>query len=438
MRHVGKEGPRSIAVITTQRFTKVLLTRRCRRLPQALVCSFAIACSLVFGSAAAGQGQGSAADIEAVLEAEGFENLSVSEEADGQKLRIVFENRRYRWEVTGLGVVLALASARREGRLEVIPLHSGVPMARIEVDAADYRAFLRGEMSERDLFARMLVTNRVDPVAAGGRNASFGRVDLTLSPGVRLNLVTPAPPGTFAGGELRINPGVYAQLWRGLTFEGIYAYPLSSNEPRIARAVGAVNARIGKEGYFQAQAGRLAEGLNGFAAQASYLSEDGQHLLGLTLGQAAYPGMDRQFSYQAFYSWRPLALDATATVSAGRYLNGDTGYTLGLVSGFGERSIEFFMTKTSYSRTLGAGFTIPLGWMRQPHPQPVRFRFRNAFRFMYTDEQPLKDGGLTLPFNDGYQVAIRRWNRAYLQTYAQRLREAGTKWVPAETTELGE
>ncbi len=57
---------------------------------------------------------------------------------------------------------------------------------------------------------------------------------------------------------------------------------------------------------------------------------------------------------------------------------------------------------------------------------------------VYTDEKPLRDGGLTIPFTDAYQVAIRRWNRVYLQTYASQLRDAGTKWVPAGATEPGE
>lgn len=397
-----------------------------------------LACALLLGLSGRALAQGSAADIEAALAAEGFENLSVTEEAGGRELRIAFENRRYRWEVAGLGVALAIAAAHHEGRLVVVPLHSAIPMAQIEVEAADYRAFLRGELDGQQLFARMTITNHVTPQEELGQNSSFGRVDITFAPGVRLNLVTPAPPGVLSGGELRLNPGVYANLWRGLTFEGTYVYPLSSSDPVIGRAVGSVNARVGKEGYFQAQAGRLAEGLDGFVAQISHLSTDGQHRVGLTVGQAAYPGMDRTLSYQGFYSWRPTFLDLTATVGLGRFLGGDTGYTLGVVSGFGERSVEFFMNKTSFSRTLGAGFTIPLGWQRQARPAPVRFRFRNAFRFVYTDEKPLRDGGLTIPLSDGYQVAIRRWNRTYLQSYARQLRDAGSKWAPADTTELGE
>ena len=48
-------------------------------------------------------------------------------------------------------------------------------MAQIEVEAADYRAFLRGELDGQQLFARMTITNHVTPQEELGQNSSFGR-----------------------------------------------------------------------------------------------------------------------------------------------------------------------------------------------------------------------------------------------------------------------
>ena len=62
-----------------------------------------LACALLLGLSGRALAQGSAADIEAALAAEGFENLSVTEEAGGRELRIAFENRRYRWKLPGWG-----------------------------------------------------------------------------------------------------------------------------------------------------------------------------------------------------------------------------------------------------------------------------------------------------------------------------------------------
>lgn len=375
------------------------------------------------------------AELEAALYADGFENVVVTRDPDGRTTHVTFENRRYRWEVVGLGAALGIASAQTEGRLVVVMLNTGVPILRVEVEAADYRAFLRGEMDRNTLFSKMVVTNAAKaPANAGktsiGNHSSFGKIDLLFSPGVRINLVTPAPIGAFSGAELRLQPGVYTNLWKGLVFDGTYSFPLSSSKPVLSRAAATYNARLGSYTYFQVQGGRLGEDLDGFAANATYMHPSGRHLLGFSLAQASYPAMPRITSYQAFYTWRAASNDVMATISAGRYLAGDTGYTLSMSSGFKERSIDFFYTHTNWSRTLGAGFQIPLGWQRQPYPTAVRMRFRNAFRFIYTDEKPMVGGGEFPMFADAFQTGIRRVNRNQLHLYADDLRDAGKRFLP--------
>lgn len=369
--------------------------------------------------------------ILSLLEAEGFENLHAEEDAEKRVLTIRFENRRYRWEVAGLGVLLALVSREYEGQLVVIPLHTGLPMARIEVSAADYRAFLRGELEGAEFSSRMRVmpTSPESP-SASARNASAGRVDIQFAPGLRVNLATPAPPGVFTGAEVRANTSLAVQLGKGLAFEGTYVYPLSNSKPTFSRIAGTWNARLGRNGYFQFQGGRLSHELDGIAAQVSYLSDTGSHHVGASVAQASYPGWKRTTSHQLFYAWRLTGTDLTATISGGRYLRGDQGYSFSIHNGFAENGIEFFYTTTTLSRTTGVVFTVPLGWMRQPRPCPVRMHFKNAFGFAYTDERPYPlDGGLSAPFYDSYQTAIRRWTSAYLRAYVGQMREAGRRWV---------
>lgn len=364
------------------------------------------------------------------LEAEGFENLSVEEDAERRVLRVRFENRRYRWEVAGLGVALSMAARAYDGRLELIPLHTGLPMVEVEVQSTDYLAFLRGELGEGEVFARMRITPCRQRPVAPVRNASVGKVDLAFSPGVRVNLVSPAPPGDLHGAEMRVNATASAHLWRGLALEATYVTPLSDSKPGFSRAAVTWNARLGRRGFLQLQGGRLSHGLDGIACQLNATSDSGQHLIGLSAARAAYPGWERETSHQLHYSWRPETLDVVATVSGGRFLRGDDGCSGSLFAGFGEHSVEFLYTTTSLSQTTGVVLTMPLGRMRRPRPAPVRAHFRNAFRLAYTDEQPQLSGGLSVPFIDSYQTAIRRWNRAYLRTYARQLRDAGLRWAP--------
>src|SRR6266568_1404224 len=84
------------------------------------------------------------------LVAQGLENVVVHRE--GQQIRVAYENRRYRWNVTGLGVVLAAAAkdAPEGAELVVTPKIWGVPEMQVQVAAADYRQFLDGSLPEAE------------------------------------------------------------------------------------------------------------------------------------------------------------------------------------------------------------------------------------------------------------------------------------------------
>ncbi|HOJ23045.1 MAG TPA: hypothetical protein PLY56_16070, partial [Armatimonadota bacterium] len=136
-----------------------------------------MACALAIVLPGAARAEQTPAELLADLEAEGFENLSVEKISDGQGVVITFENRRYRWEVVGLGVALGLATAHQEGRVILVPMHTGVPMGRIEVDASDYRAFLRGELSEEEIRRGVAIatrTGRIVPVLCGSAYENVG------------------------------------------------------------------------------------------------------------------------------------------------------------------------------------------------------------------------------------------------------------------------
>src|SRR6266700_3279158 len=72
------------------------------------------------------------------LVAQGLENVVV--QRDGAQIHVSYENRRYRWQVTGLGVALAAAAkdAPAGTELVVTPKVWGVPDLEARVKAEDY------------------------------------------------------------------------------------------------------------------------------------------------------------------------------------------------------------------------------------------------------------------------------------------------------------
>lgn len=390
-----------------------------------------LACLLLVTSPGWCSAQQSPEELAAALTAQGFENLRVAKTEDGAGIAITCEDRSYRWEVVGLGVILGIASAHQEGRIEVTLLHTGVPMLTVSVQAAEYRDFLTGKIDARELFSQMTISNSAKAPKGALANPSFGKVDLLFAPGVRFMLVTPTPPGETAGAQIRAQPGAFVDLCPGVTAEGIYAIPITAGKALVKRAALSYNARLGGHGYFQAQAGRFEQDLDGVGAQASFESDSGRHLAGVAAVTASYPGNSHATSYQAFYTWRPAGFDAALTLSGGRYLAGDTGLSLDLANGFGESSVEVFATKTNMSKLIGLALVLPLGRQKEPAPAPVRLRYRNALRLRYVDERPPVGGGQTVLFADPFQVAIGRLNRAYLREYAGELRRAGRTYLPS-------
>src|SRR4051794_23129117 len=94
------------------------------------------------------------------LAAQGLENVVVRR--DGSRIQVSFENRRYRWNVTGLGVVLAAAAkdAPAGSELVVTPKIWGVPQLEADVAAEDYRQFLDGTLDEKEFAHRFSVSYR--------------------------------------------------------------------------------------------------------------------------------------------------------------------------------------------------------------------------------------------------------------------------------------
>src|SRR5947209_3133248 len=113
-----------------------------------------------------------------VLVDQGLENVVVHQ--NDNQIRVAYENRRYRWDVTGLGVVLAAAAkeAPADAELVVTPKIWGVPDMEARVKAEDYQHFLDGSLSEREFYHRFSVGYR-----HGGApvSASLSRRDATNS-----------------------------------------------------------------------------------------------------------------------------------------------------------------------------------------------------------------------------------------------------------------
>jgi hypothetical protein len=92
------------------------------------------------------------------LTLQGLENVAAR--AEGERMVVTFENRRQRWQVAGVGEVLAAVAEQlpTDTVIVLVPQSQGVPQMRLAVRVADYEAFNAGELDDGEFRRRIEAT----------------------------------------------------------------------------------------------------------------------------------------------------------------------------------------------------------------------------------------------------------------------------------------
>jgi hypothetical protein len=311
----------------------------------------------------------------------GLENVTV--QRDGSTIRVAYENRRFRWNVTGLGVALAAAAteAPAGSTLVVTPMIWGVPEFRVEVPADDYRRFLDGSLSPAELAPHFLVRyDRGGPPRAGA-NRSFGRVDLTAGLGFRASFTTEDPNEGVQG---RFLAGLESAPFPGIGIAAQETFPLERESPKTTQArVGGVLHPTGSI-FMALSGGRLTEDMDAVQAELAWFAASGHHSLRMTYSA----GRDQFFlenSHSAlvtFTQWIGRH-DIALSVVGGRFWEGDQGAEIYLQSGFRERRFLVGGGRSGGVTRTRIQVILPFGPRVQPEPKSLRFKFRDTFNARY-------------------------------------------------------
>jgi Exopolysaccharide biosynthesis protein YbjH len=312
---------------------------------------------------------------------QGLENVVVHR--DGSRIQIAYENRRYRWNVTGLGVVLAIAAreAPEDAEIVVIPKMWGVPEMRVRVAAEDYLHFLDGSLPNREFARRFSVTYSRGGAPAAGENRSFGRTDITVGPGYHASFTTEDPNEGFYP---RLLPGIEGALFPGIGFSGQQSIPLSREAAKLTQArVGGVLHPVGPL-FLAVDGGRLSEDMDAVQGEAGWMSRSGRTSLRMTLAA----GYDYYFAENARSALLTLTQwvghsDIAFSLVGGRFWEGDQGAELLLQSGFREHRFIIGAGHSGGVTRVHVQAILPLGPRVQPEPRTLRFKIRDDFNARY-------------------------------------------------------
>ncbi len=326
----------------------------------------------------------------------GMENVQVTvgEGLVGLEIGVTYENRRYYHdELEALGLVFA-ATARvvpaSAATLHAVALDHQVPVLRVSINTGDYRAYLRGDLAAQEFASGVETDYGLRPdihpsiiVARTRRAESTARsIDVQLVPGFRTIL---GSEDVTLAVQPSVRPDVDIDLGHGLSVRAAEEVRLSNNlGPLVHYFSGdqrTVNYafRSGSRLLGHVAAGDFADERRGVAAEGFMLP--GSNSL-LVRGYVGYlkdmrffgGGLGSDFSYTGDARYWLSDLDLEANVTVGRYLDLDTGYTLGVRRFFGDNEIQLEYKDTDLSQVLALTATAAIGRRRNPKPGSARLR----------------------------------------------------------------
>jgi hypothetical protein len=338
------------------------------------------------------------------LAGHGFEHVVVG--CSEERLLVEYENRCYRSQTTGIGVVLSLVTVEcPEVRFIVLILkRRNIPLVRVACSSEDYRKLLAGTISPSE-FAQRIEVSRIVGSWDGSRtseeNRSYFKVDAVVGPQVKALF---GLAGDWARLQFNAVPEVSIQLLGGLVLTTQVILPLknelgafdrSGDYVRPGRTLFSGVVRLPRNTFLWGSVGYFDAERYGFSAEGLWTTGNGRFSLegrlGLT-GFQAYQGdwkhselSDWTYLLRSKYQWTSVDLSITGTV--GQFLYGDEGWRLDLVRTFGEVSLGFFGIKTTanrYGKLIGGfRFCIPIYPPRRRAPGRFRMGVPPSFSWEY-------------------------------------------------------
>lgn len=332
----------------------------------------------------------------------GLENVQVQIQpvAAVRTMCVRFDNRQYTLNdydavTAALPVVARLADADVT-QVAVRVQERGLAASEVICSLEDYRRWARGEISTREFAGGVTVqrlpqghptdvmTSPTDVV-----NAPWGRVDLTLAPG--LSTEVGSETFTLAAGWW-LEPGLSVQLARGLQANVRWKYPVAGplmrgrkDEIITDEALVAYAIRPGRRVLVQGLGGRFSDRTfqhwDGYGAEIAVPA--GQHALVRLLAARLDNDELGKNNYAVADVWYQVPHSSLhVRVLGGRFLYQDEGWGVDLMRYNREVEAGFGLRHTEVDNVIEVRTTFPLSPRRQPRvPARVRPRLDDYFHY---------------------------------------------------------
>ena len=328
----------------------------------------------------------------------GYENVEVISISD--TTFISYENRIFRYEVTGFEQILINAPLEVCQVLIVIPKYQNMPMLSITIPYDAIQDYRSEKTTIRELRQAIAYSLKVDQKStpsypAQHFNKSYWKYDFTIGPVIS---------GTQFGNYdapikiiLDAAPTLNLQMAKGLSLTGQLLIPVINNfsDDKVRAGIVTLNQaiRLPYQIFAQASVGLFNHRRYGAAFSAVKYTSNGIFGVGTTVSYTSWSPISGNL-LSAFYeknnlvtarinaSLRWPAQDLVFNASYGSFLYQDVGIKIEAVRQFGETRIGLYALRTSLIEN--AGFSVLLTLPTKKYKPINRLRLRTQRYFDYT------------------------------------------------------
>lgn len=338
------------------------------------------------------------------LAAAGLENIEI-QLAPKQTIWIAYENRRFRNEVTALGIVLNYAaqcfsSARQ---LVIVLKYRNVPLKYISVDRARFNQFIHSQITPVELVAQLKISfqppqeKSLPGYQSSEINPSLFKFDVALSPGWKAQFARPGDPAQLQFnflGDFSFVPTPGMQVNGQLVVPFYNEFQRREGQSRLGQVHINQFFKLSHRTFLSLGAGIFEYECYGISSRIRRFLWHDRLSFSARLDYLQTQNLDKwlpinspsenNLSYlvQADYRFEPV--DFRARITWGRYLLGDKGWRIDVLRKFKELELGFMGV---WSKTLefltGMTVRIPFPISKQAHPGRVRLCSPKAVSWSY-------------------------------------------------------
>ena len=373
----------------------------------------------------------------------GLENIQIQLESN-QTFWIAYENRRYRNEVTALGIVLNYAAScfSSAKQFVIVPKYQNIPLKYLYIDRDHLNQFLHNEITPAEFMANLRISfqpnsePRLTGYGSSNVNSSLFKFDLAFSPGWKAQFARPQDPAQLqfnflADFSLTAAPGMQVNG----QFVAPFYNEFQRQEGRSRLGQVHINQllRLTHRAFLSLSAGMFeydCYGVStrikrflwhdrfGFSARLDFLQT---HSLNRWLPLNSLCRNTFSYLFQADYRFERI--DFRTRITWGRYLLGDVGWRIDVLRKFHEVELGFMgVWNESLQFLTGMTVRIPFPVSRQPHPG--RFRLCTpkflAWEYRYL---PCFDGFI-LNNGEGFEEIADQLTPGYIRANINQIKTA--------------